>query len=79
VAHELAKQAMFLKKNCIWDDDAPSFIVPLLANDVTILNQYSMPKGLSKKKNKWSPAWGGQLVTGRCPVVSRSFVGMHAG
>jgi ribonuclease HI len=39
VAHELARQAMFLKENCIWDDDPLSFIVPLLANDVTILNQ----------------------------------------
>jgi hypothetical protein len=39
VVHELARQAIFLKETCIWDDDPPSFIVPLLVNDVTILNQ----------------------------------------
>jgi ribonuclease HI len=39
VAHELARQAMIMKTNCIWDDDPPSFIVQLLANDVTILDQ----------------------------------------
>ena len=39
VAHELARQAMLTKENCIWDDDPPSFIVDFLANDVTILNQ----------------------------------------
>jgi hypothetical protein len=37
VAYELAKQAMFLKENCIWDDD-PLVLLFLLANDVTILN-----------------------------------------
>jgi len=39
VAHELARQAMIRNTNCIWDDDPPSFIVQLLANDVTILDQ----------------------------------------
>ena len=39
VAHELARQAMFTKENCIWDDDPPSFIAPFLSNDITILNQ----------------------------------------
>jgi ribonuclease HI len=39
VAHELARQAMISKVNCIWDDDPPSFIVQLLANDVTIFDQ----------------------------------------
>ena len=39
VAHELARQAMLTKENCIQDDDPPSFIVDFLANDVTILNQ----------------------------------------
>ena len=50
VAHELARQAMLRKENCIQDDDPSSFIVHLLSNDVTILNQYSLPKGLSKEK-----------------------------
>ena len=39
VAHELARQAMFTKENCIWDDDPPSFIIPFLSNGVTILDQ----------------------------------------
>ena len=39
VAHELARRAMITKKNCIWDDDPPNFILHTLANDVTILNQ----------------------------------------
>jgi hypothetical protein len=39
VAHELARQAMITKENCIWDDDTPSFIVQLLSNDVTIFDQ----------------------------------------
>ena len=39
VAHELARRAMITKKNCIWDDDPPSFIIHTLANDVTIFNQ----------------------------------------
>jgi hypothetical protein len=39
VAHELAKRAMISKNYCIWDDDPSSFIVDLLSNDVTILDQ----------------------------------------
>ena len=39
VAHELARQAMIMKMSCIWDDDPPSFIVPIISNDVTILDQ----------------------------------------
>jgi hypothetical protein len=39
VAHELARQAMLTKENCIWDDDLPSFIVPFSSSDVTILDQ----------------------------------------
>ena len=39
VAHELAKKAMISKIYCIWDDDPPSFIVDLLSNDVTFLDQ----------------------------------------
>lgn len=39
VAHELARQAMISKVNCIWDDDPPGFIVHLLSNDVTIFDQ----------------------------------------
>ena len=39
VAHELARQALLTKVFCMWDNDPPSFIVSLLANDVTLLNQ----------------------------------------
>ena len=39
VAHELARQAMIRKENCIGDDDPLSFITQLLANDVTIFDQ----------------------------------------
>jgi ribonuclease HI len=39
VTHELVKRAMISKNYCIWDDDPPSFIVDLLSNDVTILDQ----------------------------------------
>jgi hypothetical protein len=39
VAYELARQAMFTKENCIWDDYPSTFIVPFVSNDVTILNQ----------------------------------------
>lgn len=39
VAHELARQAMITKENCILDDNTPSFIVQLLSNDVTIFDQ----------------------------------------
>jgi len=39
VAHELARQAMITRVNCIWDDDPPSFITHFLSSDVTIFNQ----------------------------------------
>jgi len=39
VAHELARQALITKMSCIWDNDPPTFIVPILSNDVTILDQ----------------------------------------
>ena len=39
VAHELARQAMLTKENCIWDDDPPSFILQLVSDDVTIFDQ----------------------------------------
>ena len=38
VAHELARQAMQTKTNCIWGDEAPSFILEFVLNDVTVLN-----------------------------------------
>ena len=39
VAHELAKQAIISKIYCIWEDDPPRFVVDLLSNDVTVLDQ----------------------------------------
>ena len=39
VAHALARQAMISNENCMWDDEPPSFILPFLANDVTLFNQ----------------------------------------
>jgi hypothetical protein len=38
-AHNLARRAMQLKENCTWDNEPPSFILDLVANDVTILNE----------------------------------------
>jgi hypothetical protein len=38
VAHELVRQAMVTKVNCVWDDDPPIFIIQFLSNDVTILS-----------------------------------------
>ena len=52
MAHELARQALLTKVFCTWDDDLPSFIVPLLANDVTLLNH---AYGFDKKKKERSP------------------------
>ena len=49
MAHELARQALLTKVFCTWDDDLSSFIVPLLANDVTLLNH---AYGFDKKKKK---------------------------
>jgi hypothetical protein len=43
VAHNLAKRAMQLKQTCTWVDEPPSFILDLLTNDITILNEYSLP------------------------------------
>ena len=38
-AHELAKRAMLVKQNCIWDNEPPSFILAFVINDITILNE----------------------------------------
>jgi hypothetical protein len=39
VAQNLAKRAMQLKQTCTYVDEPPSFILDLLTNDVTILNE----------------------------------------
>jgi ribonuclease HI len=39
VAHNLAKRAMQLKQTCTWIDEPLSFILDLLTNNVTILNE----------------------------------------
>jgi len=38
VTHELAQHAFVSKAICIWVDSPPSFIFPILSNDVTILS-----------------------------------------
>ena len=37
VAHQLAKHVYHTKENFIWEDDPPSFLLPFVINDVTIL------------------------------------------
>ena len=39
VAHALARQAMILNENCMWDNEPPNFNLPMSANDVTLFNQ----------------------------------------
>jgi ribonuclease HI len=38
VAHELAKDSFQSFSSCTWDDDPPSFILPLLINDVSVFD-----------------------------------------
>ena len=38
VAHELARQAFVSKVFCMWVDLRPSFIFPILSNNVTMLS-----------------------------------------
>lgn len=37
VAHALAKHSYLNKSYCIWSDDPPVWIIPDLANDVTVI------------------------------------------
>ena len=47
VAQELAQQAFVSKAICIWVDSPPSFIFPILSNDVTILSvNESLPESI---------------------------------
>ena len=39
VAHAQARQAMISNENYMWDDEPPIFILPMLANDVTLFSQ----------------------------------------
>ena len=39
VAHELARQSMITKENCIRKDDPPNFITHFLSIDITIFCQ----------------------------------------
>jgi ribonuclease HI len=38
VAHELARQAFMSKASCIWVDEPPNCIIPLISNDVTMFS-----------------------------------------
>jgi ribonuclease HI len=51
VARELARQAMFTKENCIWDDDPPSFIIPFLSR-CNYSQSIKLAYGFIKKKLK---------------------------
>jgi hypothetical protein len=37
VAHQLAKYVYQTKENFIWEGDPPSFLLPFVINDVTIV------------------------------------------
>ena len=52
VAHELAQQAFVSKAICIWVDSPPSFIFPILSNDVTMLaDEWKLAWRHLKKRN----------------------------
>uniref|UniRef100_A0ACD5Y819 Uncharacterized protein n=1 Tax=Avena sativa TaxID=4498 RepID=A0ACD5Y819_AVESA len=37
VAHELARHSFLTHSDCIWDDEPPSFLLPSIINDVTLV------------------------------------------
>jgi hypothetical protein len=37
VAHELARHGLSTKSTCTWVDEPPSFLLPSILNDVTIM------------------------------------------